>query len=120
MEIKLFDSELRVMDVLWHQGNMPAGQIAGVLKAEIGWSRNTTYTVINKCIEKGVIRREEPKFTCHALIGREEVQRQEVDALMGRMFDGSVERLFAAMVGDRQLSRDEISGLRRLVEDLEE
>ena len=120
MEIKLFDSELRVMEVLWKQGSLHAGQIAKFLKADIGWSRNTTYTVINKCIEKGAIRREEPKFMCHALIGREEVQRQEVDALMGRMFGGSVERLFAAMVGDRQLTRDEITGLRRLVEDLEE
>ena len=48
MEIKLFDSELKVMEVLWREGDLTAGQIAGILKEEIGWNRNTTYTVIKK------------------------------------------------------------------------
>ena len=52
MDIKLFDSELKVMEVLWKEGDLPAGQIAKILKEEIGWNRNTTYTVIKKCVEK--------------------------------------------------------------------
>ena len=51
MEIKLFDSELKVMEVLWREGDLTSGQIAGILKEEIGWNRNTTYTVIKMCIE---------------------------------------------------------------------
>ena len=46
MSIKLFDSELKVMEVLWREGGMAAGQLAKILKDEIGWNRNTTYTVI--------------------------------------------------------------------------
>lgn len=50
MAIKLFDSELKVMDVLWTEGDMTAKQISDVLKAAIGWNMNTTYTVVKKCI----------------------------------------------------------------------
>ena len=49
---KLFDSELKVMEVLWREGSMTAGNIAAILAEEIGWNRNTTYTVIKKCVEK--------------------------------------------------------------------
>ena len=52
MKVKLFDSELKVMETLWKEGDLTAGQIAKILNQEIGWNRNTTYTVIKKCIEK--------------------------------------------------------------------
>lgn len=76
MEIKLFDSELKVMEWLWREGDLTAGQLAVMLKEETGWNRNTTYTVITKCVNKGAIIRLEPNFTCRALISREEVQEQ--------------------------------------------
>ena len=74
MDIKLFDSELKVMDVLWREGDSTAKHIAEVLLAEVGWNVNTTRTLIKRCIEKGAIRRTEPGFMCHALIPKEEVQ----------------------------------------------
>lgn len=46
MEIKLFDSELKVMEVLWERGESKAGELVKILKEETGWNRNTTYTVI--------------------------------------------------------------------------
>lgn len=52
MAIKLFDSELKVMDVLWKEGDKTAKQISDILKEEIGWNMNTTYTVIKKCMAK--------------------------------------------------------------------
>ena len=66
MAIKLFDSELKVMDVLWKEGDKTAKQISDILKEEIGWNMNTTYTVIKKCIAKGAIERSEPNFMCSA------------------------------------------------------
>ena len=55
--MKLFDSELRVMETLWKLGDLTAGQIAKILNQQIGWNRNTTYTVIKKLIEKEAIER---------------------------------------------------------------
>ena len=60
--IKLFDSERKVMEVLWREGTLTAGQVVKILKEEIGWNRNTTYTVIKKCVEKGAIKRADPVF----------------------------------------------------------
>ena len=62
MDIKLFDSELKVMCVLWNEGDTTAKHISDVLKKEIGWNMNTTYTLIKRCIKKGAIERSEPNF----------------------------------------------------------
>ena len=51
--MKLFDSELKIMDVLWRKGKTPAKEIADELGQSIGWNKNTTYTVIKKCVDKG-------------------------------------------------------------------
>lgn len=56
MDIKLFDSELKVMDVLWKEGDTPAREIARVLTDELGWNVNTTYTLIKRCIKRGRLR----------------------------------------------------------------
>ena len=57
--IKLFDSELKVMDILWKEGNVPAKHVADVLTKELALNKNTTYTLIKRCIKKGAIERSE-------------------------------------------------------------
>jgi predicted transcriptional regulator len=116
MSIKLFDSELKVMNVLWRGGDRTAKEISDILKAETGWNMNTTYTVIKKCIAKGAIERSEPRFLCHALIPKEAVQEAETDELIGKLFDGSVDKLFAALLGSKKLSVDQIARLKELVD----
>ena len=120
MAIKLFDSELKVMGILWKEGDMTAKQISDILKAEIGWNMNTTYTVIKKCIAKGAVRRGEPNFLCHALIPKEAVQEAETDELISKLFDGSADKLFASLLGRKKLSAEQISKLKQIVGDLDE
>ena len=120
MAIKLFDSELKVMNVLWKEGDRTAKQISDLLKAEIGWNMNTTYTVIKKCVAKGAIERREPNFLCHALIPKEAVQEAETDELIGKLFDGSADKLFAALLGRKKLSAEQIARLKQIVDDLDE
>lgn len=115
MDMKLFDSELKVMDILWREGDLTAGQISKILKTEIGWSRNTTYTVIKKCVEKGAVERLEPKFLCRAVISREDVQQYETQELIDRMFDGSKEKFFATFLSGKTLRPDELQQLKDLV-----
>ena len=106
MEIKLFDSELKVMDILWKEGDTSAKVIAEKLNAQVGWSKTTTYTVIKKCIDKGAAGRTEPGFICHALVTRKEVQEAETNELI------------AALLGSKRLSAGEIQSLKKLVEEL--
>ena len=119
MKIKLFDSELKVMEVLWKEGNLTAGQISKILKEEIGWNRNTTYTVRKKCIEKGAIERVEPKFICKAMISKEDVQAYETEELIKRVFDGSKRNFFAALLSEKTLTRDELQQLKDLINQME-
>ena len=118
MEVKVFDSELKVMEILWKEGDVTAGQLAKVLKEEIGWNRNTTYTVIKKLIDKSAIVRCEPNFTCKAVILKEQVQKQEATELIGKLFDGSAEMFLTAFLSGQKLSRDEINRLMQIVENV--
>lgn len=119
MDVKLFDSELKVMDVLWREGDTTAKHISDVLGEEVGWNMNTTYTLIKRCIKKGAIERSEPKFMCHALISKEEVQKAETDELINKIYDGSADKLFAALLGRKKLSKEQIDNLKKIVGELE-
>lgn len=120
MKVKLYDSELKVMETLWKAGDLTAGQIAKQLGRETGWNRNTTYTVIKKCIEKGAIERLEPKFTCHAVITKEEVRAYETNELIERMFDGSKQKFFAALLADKTMAdEEELEQLRAMLDQMQ-
>ena len=119
MDIKLFDSELKVMEVLWREGDTPAKEIAKELTGELGWNVNTTYTLIKRCIKKGAIERSEPGFLCHALVPKSAVQETETDELINKVYDGSADKLFAALLGRKKLSAEQIEKLKQIVGDLE-
>ena len=117
MDVKLFDSELKVMEVLWEQGPKAAKEIVDILSERIGWNKNTTYTVIKKCVEKGAIERGEPGFICTPLVTREEVARSETEQLIDKMFGGSSELFFSAFLKDRGLSEADAARLARMIEE---
>lgn len=94
-------------------------QTSDVLKEEIGWNMNTTYTLIKRCIKKGAIERSEPNFMCHAIIPKEEVQEAETTELINKVYDGSADKLFAALLGRKKLSPEEIAKLKQIINDLE-
>jgi predicted transcriptional regulator len=79
---------------------------------------NTTYTLIKRCIKKGAIERSEPHFMCHALIPKEQVQETETNELIDKIYDGSVDKLFAALISRKKLSVEQIQKLKQIVEDL--
>jgi len=119
MDIKLFDSEPKVMEVLWEYGDIPAKRIAEILNKRVGWKKTTTYTVIKKCIEKGVIERLEPNFVCRPLVTKEQVREFETNELIDKMYDGAADQLVASLLGSGKLTREEIVRLKRLIKDLE-
>lgn len=120
MEYKLQNAELKVMSVLWKEGDLTAKAVSNILKEEIGWNMNTTYTLIKRCIQKGFIERHEPHFMCHPLVSKEEVQQQEISDLIDKVFDGSKNLLFASLLGGQELSEKDIQYLKKLINKLEE
>ena len=95
MEQKIFDSELRILEILWAGGDLPAKDVAAAAAEQVGWSKTTTYTVLKKCVDKGLVRRMDPGFLCRAQVSREDVRRQETRQLIDRMYGGQADRLVA-------------------------
>ena len=120
MELKLFDSERKVMEVLWEaDAPLTAKEIAVRLGEKVGWNVNTTYTVIKKCISKGAIERREPHYLCFPLIRREEAQAAAAAELVEKVFSGSASLLFASLLNGKQLPPEEIQRLRAMIDELE-
>jgi len=118
MKIKVFDSELKVMEVLWDEGEMTASRVVKVMKELVGWNRTTTYTVIGKLIDKGAVERSGDNFMCKALITKEQVQEYETTELIDKLFNGSAEVFMSALFSNKNLTEDEVKDLKRLVERL--
>ena len=76
-------------------------------------------TLIKRCMKKGAIERSEPGFLCHALIPKSAVQEAETDELINKIYDGSADKLFAALLGRKKLSAEQIAQLKKIVGELE-
>ena len=119
MKTNIFDSELKVMDILWQRGDTTAKEIAKLLNEQVNWSKTTSYTVIKKCVDKGFIERKDSNFLCHALITKDEVRENETAALVDKMFDGSSDLLVASLVNNKKMKPEQLQKLRELLEGLE-
>ena len=116
MKEKLFDSEVKVMEIIWEMAPVSAKEVSLIAAERIGWNKNTTYTVIKKCEAKGILHREEPGFICTSCISREEVCRSETRGLIDKLFGGSRRALFSALLEDEELSTEELDELRAMIE----
>jgi predicted transcriptional regulator len=116
MQEKLFDSEAKVMEIIWARSPISAKDISLIAAESIGWNKNTTYTVIKKLEAKGFIRREDPGFICTPLISQNQMQKAEATSLVRKVFGGSRKALFSALLEDEPLSEEEIDALRKLID----
>ena len=117
--MKLFDAELKIMEVLWKDGDLTAKNIAEILNKQIGWSKTTTYTMIKRCIDKGAIERREPNFICHPLVSIDDAREYETTELINKMYNGEADQLVASMLGSQLLSKEEIARLKQIIKDWE-
>jgi len=114
---KMFDSELKVMELIWEREPVSAKELSVLAEAAYGWNKNTTYTVIKKIEAKGYIKRTDPGFLCSSLLSRRDVCRQETQGLIDKLFGGSKKALFSALLADETLSREEIDELRKMIDE---
>ncbi|MBQ9544623.1 MAG: BlaI/MecI/CopY family transcriptional regulator [Clostridia bacterium] len=103
------------MEIIWDNEPVAAKDISRIAAEKIGWAANTTYTVINKLVEKGMVKREAPGFMCNSLYSKDEVRKLETSLLADKLFDGSKTALFSALLSDEKLSEKELDELRELI-----
>jgi len=117
MKNMIFESELKVLELLWSDGDTTAKNLAIKLKTTTDWSKTTSYTVIKKCVDKGLVERLGDDFTCRVNITKEEAQKQEAALLAEKMFGGSSDLLIASLLGGDKMTPSQVDRLRDMVQE---
>ncbi|MBM6919299.1 BlaI/MecI/CopY family transcriptional regulator [Intestinimonas butyriciproducens] len=111
---KVFESEYRFCLILWRNEPINSTKLAKLCKEELGWSRTTTYTVIKRLSDRGVVKNENATVT--ALVSKEEVQLSQMEEMMEKTFEGSLPAFLAAFARRQALSKEEEEEIRRIIE----
>ena len=115
---KIFESEYRFCLILWEHEPVPSGKLVQLAKENLGWSKATTYTVIRRLSERGVLKNENTIVT--SLISKEDAQKSRLEEMVEETFEGSMPAFIAAFSKSKRLSREEVEQLRQLIDSYEE
>ena len=111
---KVFESEYRFCLILWENAPITSANLAKLCKEKLDWSRTTTYTVIKRLVERGVLKNDNSLIT--SLVSKDEIQAAEIDELVEKKFEGSLPAFISAFTKHAKLSEKEIAELRELIE----
>lgn len=114
----LSDSEYRFMQVVWDAEPVGSGELVALCREKLGWKKSTTYTVLKKLGERGLVQNEESVVT--ALASRETVTAEAAEAFVDKTFNGSLPGFLAAFMGGRKLTEREVEDLKRLIDQYQE
>ena len=115
MEIpKIFESEYRFCLILWENEPINSTRLVQLAKEQLGWSKATTYTVIRRLAERGVLKNENTIVT--TLISKEEAQNSRLEEMVEETFEGSMPAFIAAFSRSKKLTRQEVDQLRALID----
>ncbi|GMK43300.1 hypothetical protein PghCCS26_04270 [Paenibacillus glycanilyticus] len=112
---KLFDAEYKFACLIWDNEPINSTELVKLSKSKLGWSKSTTYTVLRKLCERGILRNEQAVVT--ALIKKTEAQKYESQTVVEKAFDGSLPQFLTAFLGGKKLSRKEAEELKRIIEE---
>ena len=111
---KIFESEYRFCLILWENEPIKSTELAKLCKDKLDWSKTTTYTVIKRLCERGVIKNENTIVT--SIVSKEEAQLSELDEMVDKKFEGSLPAFIAAFGRRQSLSDAEIEEIRRIIQ----
>lgn len=111
---KIHESEYRFCLILWEHEPVSAAQLAKLCLAQLGWKRTTTYTVIKRLGERGVLKNEDGLVT--SLVSKQAVQAGEIDALVEQKFEGSLPAFLAAFTRRQELSEKDLDEVQQMID----
>ena len=111
---KIFESENRFCRILWGHAPIKSKELVKLCQEQLGWKPTTTYTVIKRLSERGVVKNENTVVS--ALVSQEEVQAAQVDEMMEKTFDGSLPAFIAAFSRNRKVSPEEIDQVQAMID----
>ena len=117
-QFKLYESEYRFASIVWESEPVGSGDLVALCYERLGWKKSTTYTVLKKLCERGVLKNE--NATVSAIVKQEQVQRYESEQFVERIFDGSLPSFITAFMQDKKLSEKDADGLKMLIDSYKE
>ncbi|MBQ6848899.1 MAG: BlaI/MecI/CopY family transcriptional regulator [Clostridia bacterium] len=111
---KIHEGEYRFCLILWENEPIQSAKLAQLCKEQLGWSRTTTYTIIRRLTDRGVVKSEDAIVS--SVVKKEEVQLSEMNELVEKTFEGSLPAFIAAFARRQKMSDEDIAALRRLIE----
>ncbi|MDF2654014.1 MAG: putative transcriptional regulator [Bacillota bacterium] len=117
-EFKLCESEYRFADIVWEKEPLGSGELVKLCEERLGWKKSTTYTVLKKLCERGILANV--NATVSALIRKEQVQKYESELIINRTFGGSLPQFISSFMGDKKLSKDQAEKLKSLIDSFKE
>ncbi len=115
---QIFDSEYRFCLLLWDLEPINSTKLVQVCKEKLGWSKATTYTVIRRLAERGVVKNEASIVT--TLVSKEDVQKSRMEEMMEETFQGSVPAFLAAFSRSKRLTPSEVEQLQAIIDNFKE
>ena len=111
---KVFESEYRFCLLLWEKEPIKSSELVALCKEKLGWKPTTTYTVIKRLSERGVVKNENTVVT--SLVSKDEIQAEEIDELVEKKFEGSLPAFVAAFAKHRTLSAKDIDEMQKMID----
>ena len=111
---KVFESEYRFCLILWEHEPVTSRELVRLCREQLGWKQSTTYTVIKRLSERGVLKNEQSVVT--SLVTKEQVQAAEIDELVEKKFEGSLPAFIAAFTKCRKVSDSEVEEIQKMID----
>ena len=111
---KVFESEYRFCLILWEHEPVTSRELVRLCREQLGWKQSTTYTVIKRLSERGIVKNEQSVVT--SLVTKEQVQAAEIDELVEKTFEGSLPAFVAAFTKHRKMTTAEIDAVQAMID----
>ena len=111
---KVFESEYRFCLILWENEPVKSSKLVELCKEQLGWKPTTTYTVIKRLSERGVLKNENTVVT--SLVSKDQVQAAELNEMVEKTFEGSLPAFIAAFTSRKKLSPDDVNEIQKMID----
>ncbi len=111
---EVFESEYRFCLILWEHEPVKSSELVNLCKEQLGWKPTTTYTVIKRLSERGVLKNENTMVT--SLVSKDEVQAAEINEMVEKTFEGSLPAFVAAFTKHQNISEEEIDAVQKMID----
>lgn len=111
---KVFESEYRFCLILWENEPIKSSELVNLCKEQLGWKPTTTYTVIKRLSERGVLKNENTVVT--SLVSKDQVQAAELNEMVEKTFEGSLPAFIAAFTKHQKLTGKEIDEVQKMID----